>query len=175
MQTFAALLRGINVGGNNILPMTELKALCEEAGFKKVSTYIQSGNVIFESKIAEEKVVSKIESALKKRLQNPVSVIVRRIEDLEVILSNNPFPKANPSHVGVLFLGQKVKESLVEGFSKGGPEEIILGECEVYIHFPIGMGKSKLKFPKEAKNGTVRNINTVKKLAEKGKKISNTL
>jgi uncharacterized protein (DUF1697 family) len=171
MQTFVALLRGINVGGNNILPMTELKALCEKAGFKNVRTYIQSGNVIFESKIAEDKVVSKIESGLKKRLQNPVSVIVRTIEELENILSNNPFPEANPAQVGVLFLGQKVKQSLLEGFSKGGPEEIVLGDREVYIHFPIGMGKSKLKFPKEAKNGTVRNINTVKKLAELGKKI----
>jgi uncharacterized protein (DUF1697 family) len=151
--------------------MTELKALCEEAGFTNVSTYIQSGNVIFESKIAEAKVVSKIESALQQRLQNRVSVMVRTIEELEIILSNNPFPEANPAQVGVLFLGEKVNQNLLEGFSKVGPEEIILGEREVYIHFPIGMGKSKLKFPKEAKNGTVRNINTVKKLIEKGKKI----
>ena len=76
METFVALLRGINVGGNNILPMSELKALCEEAGFKNVRTYIQTGNVIFESKIAEDKVVSKIENGLKKRLQNPVAVMV---------------------------------------------------------------------------------------------------
>ena len=170
MQTFVALLRGINVGGNNILPMAELKALCEEAGFKNVRTYIQSGNVIFESKISEEKVVSKLENALKKRLQNPVSVMVRTVQELEIVLANNPFPQANPAQVGVLFLGQKADKNLLEGFSKGGSEEIILGEREVYIHFPIGMGKSKLKFPKEAKNVTVRNINTVRKLVELGKK-----
>ena len=93
MQTFVALLRGINVGGNNILPMAELKALCEEAGFKNVRTYIQSGNVIFESKISEEKVVSKLENALKKRLQNPVSVIVRTVQELEIVLANTHFPK----------------------------------------------------------------------------------
>ncbi len=151
--------------------MTDLKALCEEVGFTNVSTYIQSGNVIFESQVAEDKVVSKIESALKQRLQNPVSVMVRTIEELEIILSKNPFPEANPAQVGVLFFGQKVDKKLLEGFSKEGPEEIVLGDREVYIHFPIGMGKSKLKFPKEAKNGTVRNINTVRKLIEKGKKI----
>jgi len=170
MQTFVALLRGINVGGNNILPMTELKSLCEEAGFKNVRTYIQSGNVIFESKISEEKVVSKLENALKKRLQSPVSVMVRTVQELEIVLANNPFRQANPAQVGVLFLGQKADKNHLEGFSKGGPEEIILGEREVYIHFAIGMGKSKLKFPKEAKNGTVRNINTVRKLVELGKK-----
>ncbi len=95
--------------------------------------------------------------------------MVRTIEELENILSRNPFPAANPAQVGVLFLGEKVKESLLEGFSKGGPEQIVLGGREVYIHFPIGMGKSKLKFPKEVKEGTVRNINTVKKLVELGK------
>jgi uncharacterized protein (DUF1697 family) len=172
MQTFVALLRGINVGGNNILPMTELKALCEEAGFKNVSTYIQSGNVIFESQVAEEKVVSKIESALKKRLQNPVSVMIRTIEELENIISNNPFQSANPSQVGVLLLGKRIEPEILNDFSGKEAEEIVAGKREIYIHFPNGMGKSKLKFPKSAKDGTVRNINTVKKLAELGKKIN---
>jgi len=171
MKTFVALLRGINVGGNNILPMTELKALCEEAGFKNVRTYIQSGNVIFESKIAEDKAVVKVQKALKTKLQNPVSVKIRTIEELETIISNNPFPSANPSQVGVLFLEHTVDESIVREFSKKETEEIIAGKREIYIHYPNGMGQSKLKFPKSAKDGTVRNINTVKKLAELGNKI----
>ena len=171
MQIFVALLRGINVGGNNILPMTELKSLCEEAGFKNVRTYIQSGNVIFESKIPEDKAVVKLQNVLKSKLQNPLSVMIRTIEELENIISNNPFPSANPSQVGVLFLEQNVDKSIVEEFSKKETEEIVAGKREIYIHFPNGMGKSKLKFPKSAKDGTVRNINTVKKLVELGKKI----
>lgn len=171
MEILVALLKGINVGGNNILPMAELKVLCEEAGFKKVRTYIQSGNVLFESKLAEEKAVAKLQKALKSKLPNPVSVMIRTIEELETIISNNPFPSANPSQVGVLFLEQKIDKSIEEEFSKKETEEIVAGKREIYIHYPNGMGKSKLKFPKSAKDGTVRNINTVKKLAELGKKI----
>lgn len=166
METFVALLRGINVGGNNILPMSELKALCEEAGFKNVRTYIQTGNVIFESKIAEDKVVSKIENGLKKRLQNPVAVMVRTIKELENVLSNNPFREANPSQVGVLLLGKKIQQEIVNNFSGKDKEEIVTGDREIFIHYPDGMGKSKLKFPKDAKSGTVRNINTIGKLIE---------
>jgi uncharacterized protein (DUF1697 family) len=171
MEILVALLRGINVGGYNNLPMTELKALCEETGFKNVRTYIQSGNVIFESKFPEEKAVAKLQNALKSKLLNPVSVMMRTIEELETIIANNPFPSANPSQVGVLFLEQTVDQSIVEEFSKKETEEIVAGKREIYIHFPNGMGKSKLKFPKSAKDGTVRNINTVKKLADLGKKI----
>ncbi|MGN6604293.1 MAG: DUF1697 domain-containing protein [Ginsengibacter sp.] len=171
MELLIALLKGINVGGNNILPMAELKVLCEEAGFKKVRTYIQSGNVLFESKLAEEKAVAKLKKALKSKLPNPVSVMIRTIEELETIIEKNPFPSANPSQVGVLFLEQEVDKSVVQEFSKIETEEIITGKREIYIHFQNGMGKSKLKFPKSAKDGTVRNINTVKKLAELGKKI----
>lgn len=171
MEILVALLRGINVGGNNILPMTELKALCEETGFKNVQTYIQSGNVLFESKVPEEKAAVKLQKALKTKLANPVSVMIRTIEELGTIVANNPFPSANPSQVGVLFLEQIVNESIVEEFSKKETEEIITGKREIYIHYPNGMGRSKLKFPKIAKRGTVRNINTVKKLAELAKKI----
>lgn len=153
------------------MPMAELKVLCEEAGFKKVRTYIQSGNVLFERKLAEEKAVAKLQKALKSRLENPVAVMIRTIEELEMIIANNPFPSANPSQVGVLFLEQKIDKSIEEEFSKKETEEIVAGKREIYIHYPNGMGKSKLKFPKSAKDGTVRNINTVKKLAELGKKI----
>jgi uncharacterized protein (DUF1697 family) len=170
MQILVALLRGINVGGNNILPMTELKVLCEEAGFKNVQTYIQSGNVFFESKVPEEKAAVKLQEALRTKLPNPVSVMIRTIEELETIVANNPFPSANPSQVGVLFLEQIVDESIVEEFLKKETEEIITGKREIYIHYPNGMGRSKLKFPKIAKRGTVRNINTVKKLAGLAKK-----
>ena len=171
MQIFVALLRGINVGGNNILPMAELKSICEEAGFKNVKTYIQSGNVLFENKLSEEKAVKKLEDTLKTRLKNSISVIIRTIDELEEIISDNPFPDAVPSKVGVTFFGNKVPKDLLEGFSNKGPEEIVLSEREIFVYYPDGMGQSKLKLPKMAQQGTVRNINTVRKLAELAKKI----
>lgn len=171
MKIFVALLRGINVGGNNILPMAELKLLSEEAGFGNVKTYIQSGNVLFESKLSEDNVIKKLEDALKTRLKNSISVIVRTIDELEQIISNNPFRDAVPAKVGVTFFGNKVPKNLLEDFSNKGPEEIVLGEREIYVYYPDGMGQSKLKLPKMAQQGTVRNINTVRKLAELGKKI----
>lgn len=171
MEILVALLKGINVGGNNILPMADLKALCEETGFKNVRTYIQSGNVIFESKVGEKKVVAKLQKALKSKLPNPVSVMVRSVEELETIIDKNPFPSANPSQVGVLFLEQIVDKSIVHEFSKKETEELVAGKREIYIHFPKGMGQSKLKFPNSAKDGTVRNINTVGKLSALAKKI----
>ncbi|MDE3185744.1 MAG: DUF1697 domain-containing protein [Bacteroidota bacterium] len=170
MQTFVALLRGINVGGNNILPMTELKALCEEAGFKNVRTYIQSGNVIFESKLSEDKVLKKLEKALKTKLEKVITVIIRTIAELDKILEKNPFPEANPAQVGILFFTEKVPANILQEFKNAGPEEIVLSGREIYIHFPNGMGQSKLKFPKIAENGTVRNVNTIRKLAELGNK-----
>lgn len=171
MKIFAALLRGINVGGNNILPMTELKSLCEETGFENVKTYIQSGNVLFESNISEDKAISKLENALKKKLENHIPVIIRKIEELQVIISNNPFPEANPSQVGVSFFTKPVDQNLLKDFSNNGPEEIVLSEREIFIHYPDGMGKSKLKLPKMGEKGTVRNINTIRKLIDLGKKI----
>ncbi len=152
------------------MPMAELKALCEETGFKNVKTYIQSGNVIFESNSSEDKAVRKLEIALKKKLGNPISVIIRTIEELQVIIYNNPFPDANPSQVGVLFFRNRVGKNLLKDFSNIGPEEIVLSNREIFIHYPNGMGKSKLKLSKMPGKGTVRNINTVRKLAELGKK-----
>jgi uncharacterized protein (DUF1697 family) len=77
MAVFIALLRAINVGGTGMLPMKELSTLCSDLGLKKVCTYIQSGNVIFESALAEKAVKAKLEEALAKRMGKKVDVAVR--------------------------------------------------------------------------------------------------
>ena len=89
-----------------MLPMVRLRALCEEAGFRSVKTYIQSGNVVFESKLAEAKVKATLEKVLAKELGKPFGALVRTCEELEAVAEENPFPKAAPNRVLVVFLDE---------------------------------------------------------------------
>jgi uncharacterized protein (DUF1697 family) len=166
MKKYVIFLRGINVGGANILRMSDLKAICEKLGYKAVRTYIQSGNVIFESALAERTLVGKLETALRKRMGRPIAVTCRTVGELRRVLDNNPFPEAEPARVGIMFLSEKVGKAFLAGFSTTTGEEVKAGKREVYVYYPIGMGRSKLKVPKAAEKGTIRNTNTVRKIIE---------
>ena len=170
MGVYIALLRGINVGGNNIIPMAELKAMCESVGFKNVRTYIQSGNVVFECSLSEEKVKEKLEHELEKNVGKNIHVIVRMLKELDSVIAKNPFPKENPAKVAVWFFTYPVPCDLLKGFEYQGPERIILSKRAIYIFYPDGMGRSKLKLPEMKEQGTARNINTVTKLVAIGQK-----
>jgi uncharacterized protein (DUF1697 family) len=94
MIKYVAFLRAINVGGKNLIKMPDLKKIFESAGMKNVTTYIQSGNVIFESNTSDKKILeSKIEKNLHKTLSEDVVVFVRTIEELEEIIHKVPFQK----------------------------------------------------------------------------------
>jgi uncharacterized protein (DUF1697 family) len=162
MTTFVALLRAVNVGGTGKLSMQDLTELCTGLGLKKVRTYIQSGNVVFESRLSEKSVRTKLEKALTEKLGKPADVVVRTAAEMRAVLTGNPFPHANPAKVGVFFLTARVDENLTDRIVAPTGEEVRPGERELYIHFPHGMGRSKLKIPDAV--GTVRNINTVAKL-----------
>lgn len=166
MKTYIAFLRGVNVGGNTALPMARLKSICQDIGFENVRTYIRSGNVLFESELSEEMLVEKLEDALYISEQKHIPVIIRSGNELENILNRNPFANANPSQVGVMFFADSIPKNLLEGLTIPGPEELEISRQEIYIHFPNGMGRSKLKLPK---TGTMRNINTITRLVEIGK------
>ncbi len=144
--------------------MKELSRVCTELGFAKVQTYIQSGNVVFESKLSEKSVRAKLEDVLTKELGKKADVLVRTPSELRSILEGNPFPEAHPSRVSIVFLSNPVPRDLLDTVVAPGGEEVRLGHREVYIHYPEGMGRSKLKlhFPGDA--GTARNINTITKL-----------
>lgn len=165
MTVYAALLRAINVGGTGKLPMTELTALCTGAGFKDVKTYIQSGNVVFRSALDEAKTTAKLAKALEAKMGKPVGVTVRTAEELEATLKKNPFKKAEPKRVIVLFLNEAPPKKSLEGLKTPGGEEVALGARELYINYPEGQGVSKLKLP-FFKEGTGRNLNTIAKLIE---------
>ena len=172
MNTHVAFLRGINVGGNTLLPMKELAALCTDLGLQEVSTYINSGNVLFKSELPEEEIKIELENVLEKKMGKPIAVVVRSIKNIEKVVSANPFKDAQPSKVGVLLLSGDVAKKAQEEFINVQTEEIIIGKHEIYIHFPDGMGVSKLKWPASLKHGTVRNINTLTKLVSlAGKKV----
>ncbi len=171
MATFIALLRAVNVGGTGKLTMADLVSLCEAVGFTRVETYIQSGNVVFVSKLAQATVKAKLEQALAKKMGKPVGVLLRSVEELESIVKRNPFKNAAPNQLLVLFLDEAPAKDALTDLSIPGREEAKLDGREVYIHFPDGMGKSRLKLP-FAKTATGRNLNTVLKLAALGKEIA---
>jgi uncharacterized protein (DUF1697 family) len=165
MTAYAALLRAINVGGTGKLPMAELKALCEKAGFFDVATYIQSGNVVFRSQRGEASVKKRLEQSLAERMGKPVGVHVRTREELEDVLAHNPFGAAPSNRVIVFFLDAPLTSSAVAAIETPGGEEIHPHGRELFIHYPLGQGQSQLKLPVQ-RTGTGRNLNTVRKLAE---------
>lgn len=165
MPTFIALLRAVNVGGTGKLPMRDLVVLCEKLGFKQVRTYIQSGNVVFQSASSEDDVRSILSQALTKRMGKTIDVAVRSASELRSILEANPFSAVPPPKVGVAFLSNPVPKILLNELLGLTDEQVHPGARELYIYYPQGMGKSKLKLPPSAGPATVRNINTVTKLA----------
>src|SRR5687767_8679285 len=108
MAAFVALLRAINVGGTGKLAMADLVKLCEKAGFTSVKTYIQSGNVVFQTSATEAKVKATLEKALAVKVGKLVGVLVRRAAELDSLLADNPFPDAPPNRVIVLFLDESL-------------------------------------------------------------------
>lgn len=165
MTVYAALLRAVNVGGTGALPMTELKAICEALGFSAVKTYIQSGNVLFRSDDAEQAVADRLDEALGRRFGKRPGVMVRTTEELEAIVKNAPFPEAKPNFLLVNFLTEPVPADALDKMVAPDGEEAVVAGREIYVHYPNGSGRSKLKFP-ALKTATSRNLNTVRKLAE---------
>ena len=164
MQTFVALLRGINVTGSGLLRMTELAALCVEAGFQNVRTYIQSGNVIFASTLSEGRVQATLQEALAIKMGKPIAVFVRTPAEMLAILQANPFPECEPAKVAVMFLYSAPPADLLIKTVAPGGEQVQSGKREIYVFYPDGMGRSKLKLPVPASATTVRNINTIARL-----------
>ncbi|MDD1682128.1 MAG: DUF1697 domain-containing protein [Methanoregula sp.] len=165
MNTHVAFLRGINVGGNTMVSMRDLAEICTSAGFEKVRTYLNSGNVIFESPLPEAELQKALETALSEKTGKEIVVVIRSAGDLDRVVKANPFSDAVPSQVGVLLVTEPVEKNILAEFVIPGREQVVPGRREVYVHYPDGMGRSKLKWPRSLRNGTMRNINTLAKLA----------
>jgi uncharacterized protein (DUF1697 family) len=164
MPVFVALLRAVNVGGTGKLPMSDLKGLCERAGFRNVRTYIASGNVVAERDSAEAEAKTALEAKLKAYAGKPVGVIVRTAAEMSEVVANNPFPDRSASRTVAIFLDRAPPPDLLKDVKGQANEELGLGAREIYIHHPDGIGRSKLRIP-AGRDGTARNMNTVAKLA----------
>jgi uncharacterized protein (DUF1697 family) len=165
MQTWIAFLRGINVGGNTMISMKDMVAICTQTGFENVRTWLNSGNVIFQSSLTEAELQRVLETELSKKTGKVIGVVIRSPGDLERVVTGNPFPEAVPSQVGVLLVMEPVAKDILAEFVIPGREKVVPGIREVYVHYPDGMGHSKLKWPLSLRGGTMRNITTLSKLA----------
>ena len=165
MTVFIALLRAVNVGGTGKLPMAELRAICESAGFLNVRTYIASGNVIFETGLAREKAKARLESGLQAYAGKPVGVIMRTPDEMKAVLQANPFPEAVPNRTVVIFFAEVLSPDCLAQVKGRRDERLHLAQREIYVEYGVAMADSKLVIP-AAKTGTGRNMNTVAKLVE---------
>ncbi len=178
MPVVVSLLRGVNVGGHNIIKMDALRALYESLGFRNAQTYVQSGNVVFKTAARDLAPLSKrIEDGIQASFGFRPSVILRTVPDLRNVIARNPYAGRNgiePGKLLVAFLENSpgpAQCACAMGLCKG-PEELRMDGREMYIYFPDGMGKSKLTWTRIEKAlempGTGRNWNTVMKLLEMG-------
>lgn len=165
MTKYIALLRAVNVGGAGKLPMTDLKAMCIDAGFIHVETYIASGNVVLESKASSTRVKTELEARLLASVGKPVGVVVRTANEMQAVLNGNPFPKKPLNYTVAIFLDEQPPSDALDHAVGQVNEEMSLGSREIYVHYGAGMGRSKLKIP-AAKNGTARNMKTIAKLVD---------
>lgn len=165
MAIWIALLRAVNVGGTGKLPMTDLKALCEDAGFRAVRTYIASGNVVFEGEETEAEVKAALEKRLADYAGKPVGVLVRSAAEMAEVLAENPFGDKPGNRAVAIFLDDAPPPDVLDTVSNADGEEVRPGKRELYVYYANGQARSKLKIP-VARNGTARNMNTVARLAE---------
>ncbi len=144
--------------------MKELAGLCAGLGFQSIRTYIQSGNVIFGASLSEGVIRSRLEKALAARMEKKIDVMVRTPAEMRLVHSSNPFPEKEPAKVAVAFLGEPPPNDLMNYVVAPGGEQVQPGRREIYVYYPDGMGRSKLKLPLNGAAATIRNINTVAKL-----------
>lgn len=171
MTSYVALLRGVNLMGGTTLRMADLKAIAEELGLESPRTLIASGNLLFTSGKNETAIKSALEAALGKHMLREVGVMVRTAREMAVVAANNPFGDAPASSVVAIFLDKAPPKDTIDGAKNMVDERLALGAREIYVHYPSGQGRSKLRIP-AASRGTARNMNTVAKLAELAREMS---
>ena len=174
MNTYIALLRGINVGGNNKLPMKELVALLEGLGLQNVKTYIQSGNVVFQSERADMAALSQeISAAIGQSHGFTPAILLLGLDELNAAMAANPFPEGQdePKSLHLFFMDAVPEDPDLDALNalKTDSERFALIDKVFYLHTPDGLGRSKMaeKVGRGWKvNITARNWRTVSKVME---------
>ena len=174
MARHVVLLRGINIGSRNRVSMPDLRSALEEAGFGEVQTYLQSGNVVLESRAKAESVRRKVEGLIAERFGLEIAVVVRTKAELVAVVRRNPLGKiaTDPKRHQVTFLSKKMAANVVRQLEEAATkqERVVVAGREVYAWHPSGVARSKL-WAKLAGKGlgvttTSRNWTTVEALLE---------
>ncbi|HET6683633.1 MAG TPA: DUF1697 domain-containing protein [Gaiella sp.] len=173
-QAFAALLRAVNLGSRNRVPMAELRALAERLGAEDVRTYVQSGNVVFRSSQAADVLAAELHEAIQERFGLDIAVVVRTGAQLAKIAARNPFagPGVEDRTLHVAFLAETPSRARIRELDPGfaAPDVLRVVGRHVYLHYPNGYGRTKLtNTVLERRLGvaaTTRNWRTVTALAE---------
>ncbi|ERI93680.1 hypothetical protein HMPREF1982_01443 [Clostridiales bacterium oral taxon 876 str. F0540] len=184
MITYIALLRGINVGGKNIIKMAELKKTFEALGLFNVKTYIQSGNVLFKSEESEESLRKKIENEIETTFGISLSVIIRTAAEIEQLICSCPFSEAQIKEAEALSQVESLyvallphtpleeKLHILEAYKSENDDYKIIGR-DVFLLFKNSVRNSKLasNLHRLGVPSTVRNLKTINKLADLAKDI----
>lgn len=157
MQTYIAILRGINVSGNRTIKMDALRQMFSDMGFAGVKSYIQSGNVIFQSDNCDDIALEeRISAQILNRFGFEVPAIIISYDELKVIVDSNPYlldKSKDANHLHITFLATKPDEWLIEKLNteENLTDEFQFGERAVYLYCPNGYSKTKLS------NGFIEN------------------
>ena len=165
MTAYVALLRAVNVSGTGKLPKEDLKAMGEACGFDGVRTFINSGNLLFTSELAERAVQDRLEARLADYFGRPWRVHVRSAAEMAKAAKKNPFADDKPSRVMAHFIDEKPAQSMIDEARDVQGERLALGPRLLYVSYGEGIGKTRLKLP-AIKQGTARNMNSVAKIAD---------
>lgn len=180
VNTYIAWLRGINVGGNKVIKMQDLKAMLGTLPFRNVRTYIQSGNVIFESEaLTGDGLAEMISGKIQETFGLEVPVIIRSLEELEAVIAGNPFPQSEQEAYKRLYVSFLAAEPAAEALEKlrpyeDGADKVRVIGRELYAFYEVSVSESPLfKVPFDKLLGTAltaRNWNTLNKVAALARK-----
>jgi uncharacterized protein (DUF1697 family) len=176
VKSYVALLRAVNVGGKNRVPMAALRATLEKRELEDVSTILQSGNVVLRSSLAEGAVAKLVGDAIAKEFGLEIGVVVRSGREIAAVAKSNPFldeePDRDPDSLHVAFLTKRPAAASVAKLDpdRSPKDAFAVHGREVYLSYPDGSGRSRLTLDYLEKTlgvgGTARNWKTVQRLAE---------
>jgi len=171
-EVYIAILRGINVSGQKIVNMAELRQLLSNVGLQNLETYIQSGNLVFKADQKADELAATIRERILNHFGFEVPTLVLPANEMDIVIQENPFQDKDLSKVHVTFLSSQPNDQLIESLrSSPNPNESYLVKGKViYMHCPDGYGRTKINnmfFEKKLKTtATTRNWKTCLKLWE---------
>lgn len=165
MTAFVALVRAVNVAGTGKLPKEELKAMGEACGFENVRTFINSGNLLFTTDLAESTAKARLEEKLATHFGKPFPVFVRSAGEMAEAVARDPFTDDKPSRRYAHFINETPVQAMLDEARDIAGERLALGPRLIYVSYGEGIGKTRLKLP-AVKQGTARNMNSVGRIAE---------